>query len=326
MNLRIIFTVFLGIFVSLVIFYFIMNWYPSNFDPTYTWVEHIKNKSDKSKILLFGSSNTGTLDTDYIQKYLIDRGLEYEIYNLAQDGDLPTRRADTIGYIGELKPEMILYGIDIRMFEGQPFMVQEQMTALQITEIKSIMPNTKNIFENTLFPLWNNDFFSKFPKSPKIITLQTIKHFVRDSNNSDIDIDSNKPFTNIAKKINQVIELKEIKKEWKNENPQFYGINPENNIELNALKNIIKEIKNKNIKIVIFTTPKSSVYLNWINENNQEIFNLMLKDMENLNISVYTEYDKYANYNIWTDATHVVENNEMYSEDIAKIILKELEK
>jgi len=327
MNLKITFTVFLGIFFAIIIFYYVMDWYPSNFDPTYSWVEHIKNKSDKPKILIFGSSHTGSLDTDYIQEYLKDRGSESEIFNLSQSSDYPSRRAHTIGYIGELNPKMILYGIEIRMFEGQSPVEKEQLTALQITKIKSIVPNTKNIFESILFPLWDNDFFSKIPKSPKITTLQTIKHFVRNSDQSMyLDIDSNRPFFNIEKTITPIVELKELEKDWKKKNPQFYGINPETNGEFETLKNLIKEMEQKDVKIVIFATPKSSVYLDWLNEDDKEIFNKMLQDIGNSDTSVYIQYDKYADYNIWSDVVHVVEHNEMYSEDIAKIILKEIEK
>jgi len=327
MNLKITFTVFLGIFFAIIIFYYVMDWYPSNFDPTYSWVEHIKNKSDKPKILIFGSSHTGSLDTDYIQEYLIDRGSEAEIFNLSQSSDYPSRRAHTIGYISELNPKMILYGIEIRMFEGQSPIEQEQLTALQITKIKSVVPNIKNIFESILFPLWDNDFFSKIPKSPKITTLQTIKHFVRNSDQTlSMDITSNRPFFNIEKTIAPIIELKELEKDWKKKNPQFYGISPEINGEFDTLKNLIKEMQKKDVKVVIFATPKSSVYLDWLNPNDKQIFNKMLGEIENLDTPVYPQYDKYADYNIWSDVSHVVEHNEMYSEDIAKIILKEIEK
>ena len=329
MNFKITFTVLIGIFVAIILFYFIMNWYPSNFDSTYTWVEYIKNKSDKPKILLFGSSHTGVLDTDYIQEYLTDKGVEYEVYNLAQNSDYPTRRAETIGYISELKPEIIFYGIEIRMFEGQSSIKQEQLTALQITEIKSVAPNTKEVFESILFPLTNNDFFSKIPKSPKIITLQTIKHFVRNSNQTMIlDIDSNRPFFNIDEKVAPIIDLETLRKDWKKGNHQFYGIDPQSNREFDTLKDLIKELEGKDIKVIIFATPKSNVYLNWLTVEDKIIFEQMLKEIEKLGITVYAEYDKYADYNIWSDTVHVAENKSaiIYSEDIAKIIVKEIKK
>ena len=109
MNLKITFSSLFGIFIAIIIFYLIMNWYPSNFDSTYIWVEHIKNEPEKPIILLFGSSHTGVLDTDYIQKYLTDNELEYDVYNLARGSDYPTRRAETIGYITELNPKIIFF-------------------------------------------------------------------------------------------------------------------------------------------------------------------------------------------------------------------------
>ena len=273
MNLKITITVLVGIFLAVLVFYLIMDWYPSNFDPTYSWSEYIKNKSDRPKILLFGSSHTGVLDTNYIQKYLKDQKLEYEVYNLATASDYPTRRAETIGYISNLKPIMIFYGIEIRMFEGQPAVKQEQLTALQITEIEKIMPSPKEVFEKKLFSLYNNDFFSKIPKSPKIVTLQTIKHFVRNSNQSMIlDIDSNRPFFNIDNQASPIIDLETLEESWNKENHQFYGIDPQANREWSAFKNLIKELENKDIKVVIFATPKSKVYLNWLPLEDRIIF------------------------------------------------------
>ena len=329
MNLRIVLTVLVGIFVAIAIFHSIMNWYPSNFDPVYTWSEYAKDKSNNPKILIFGSSHTGVLDTDYIQGYVTENELEHEVYNLSRASDYPTRRSETIGYITELKPEMVLYGIDIRMFEGQPPVKQEQLTALQISTIDSVMPNAKEFFEEIFFPLTNNDFFSKIPKSPKIVTLQTIKHFVRNSNETmELNIDSNKPFFNLERKIGHVTDLKDLEKDWEEKNPKFFGLDSHNNREFDTLKKLIKELESKNIKVVIFATPKSSVYLNWLTAEDKIIFDQMFKEIEDSGTIVYSKYDMYENYNIWTDVAHVVENESgiVYSKDIAKIIVTEIEK
>ena len=109
-------------------------------------------------------------------------------------------------------------------------------------------------------------------------------------------------------------------------NPEFYGIDPNTNREFDALKELIKELENKDIKVVIFATPKSNVYLNWLDEEDKQIFDEMLTEISNSEISVYKQYDKYADLNIWTDIVHIVENESgiVYSNDIAKIVLKEL--
>ncbi len=328
MNLKIVFSSLTGIFTAIIIFYLIMNWYPSNFDSTYTWVEHVKNTSEKPRILLFGSSHTGVLDTDYIQKYLTDNGLEYDVYNLAIPSDYPTRRAETTGYIAELNPKAIFYGIEIRMFEGQPAVKQEYLTALQITNIDNITPDTKGIFQQIVNPLLDNDFFKKIPKSPKVITLQTVKHFVRNTNQTTvIDIESNRPFFNIEKEVAPIVNLEKLQEDWEKKNPQFNGIDPHTNREFKALKDLIAELENKNIIVVIFATPKSSVYLNWLSVEDQKIFDQMLIELRNSGIIVYSEYDKYAEHDIWSDIVHIVENKSgiMYSEDIAKIIAKEID-
>jgi len=329
MNLKIVFTSLTGIFLAIIIFYVIMNWYPSNFDQIYIWSEYIKNETNKPKIFLFGSSHTGTLDTNYIQEYLKNNKIEHEVYNLAINSDYPTRRAETIGYISALKPEIIFYGIEIRMFEGQPEITKEQLTALEITQIEGITPNPSKIFGDLLFPLYNNDFFSKIPKSPKIVTLQTIKHFIHNSNETTtLDFKSNEPFFNIEKEVQSVVDLEVLEKDWNKKDPKFYGIDPQKNREFNALKEIIKELENKDIKVVIFATPKSSVYLNWLETEDKLIFEQMLKELEKPGTAVYSEYDKYADDNMWTDVAHVVESDLgiIYSEDTAKMIINEIKK
>lgn len=326
MKSKIVCTAILGIVMAIIVVYFIMNWYQSNFEPTYIWIENIKNKSNTPKVLLFGSSHTGALNTDYIQEYI---GLDYKVYNLATASDYPTRRIETLTNVIELKPKMILYGIEIRMFEGQPSVKQEQLTALQIIEINSVLPSTKEFFENILFPLTANDFFSKIPKSPKIITLQIIKHFVRDSNQTiTLNVDSNRPFYNIEKNIDPVVDLEILKKDQESKNMQFHGIDPQNNREWDTLKKIIKELKHNNIKVVIFATPKSSVYINWLTDENKIIFDQMLEEIADTGAIVYSKYDMYQDYNIWSDPVHVTQGKSgiVYSEDIAKIIVKELKK
>jgi len=329
MNLKIAFTALIGIFLAIIIFYGIMNWYPSNFDQIYLWSEYIKNETNKPKIFLFGSSHTGNLDTNYIQEYLKNNKIEHEVYNLAISSDYPTRRAETIGYISELKPEIIFYGIEIRMFEGQPDMTKEQLTALEITQIEGITPNPSEIFEDLLFPLYNNDFFSKIPKSPKIITLKTIKHFIHNSNETTtLDFKSNEPFYNIEKGVSPVVDLEVLQKDWNKQDRKFYGIDPQKNREFNTLKEIIKELENKDIKVVIFATPKSSVYLNWLETEDKLIFEQMLKELEKPGTAVYSEYNQYADDNIWTSVDHVVQSDLgiIYSQDTAKMIIKEIKK
>ncbi len=329
MNLKIVSSSLIGIFVAIMIFYLIINWYPSNFDSSYIWVEHMKNKSEKPLILLIGSSHTGVLDTDTIQKHLTDNKLEYKVYNLARSSDHPTRWADTVSYITELNPKIIFFGIEPRLFEGQPSVKQEELTALQITNIDSVTPNTKEIFDKIINPLLNNDFFTHIPSSPKIITLQTIKYFVRDANQTTVlDNDSNRPFFNVGKKIEPLVDLEIIQKDWEKRNRQFNGIDPSTNREFKALKDQIEELKNKDIQVVVFATPKSSVYINWLGVEDKKIFDQMLKELENSDTPVYSVFEKYADYNIWSDAIHVIQNRTgiIYSEDIAKIIIKEIEK
>jgi hypothetical protein len=322
-NFKIILSVLFAIFISIIIFYFIMNWYPSNFDSTYIWSEYIKNKNEEPKIFLLGSSHTGVLNSTFIQNYITENDEHYKIYNLAINSDYPTRRAQTLGNLIDLNPKFVFYGIEIRMFEDQQSIKQGP-----VTRINDVLPNIQIIFHEIFFPLTEIDFLSKIPKSPKIVTLSTIKYFVKDGNYTvNLDVDSIRPLTK-HNEYAEIISLEEIK-EKVGEQKEFQGLKSENNREFDELKKNIEILKKNNIKVIVFATPKSSIYLDWLPNEAKEEFDQMLKELKNeYDIPVYSKYDIYANQNIWSNWDHVVETKQglMYSKDMATIILDEIKK
>ena len=58
------------------------------------------------------------------------------------------------------------------------------------------------------------------------------------------------------------------------------------------------------------------------------IFEQMFKEIAESGTIIYPKHDTYADQHIWASLDHVVENKTgiIYSQDIAKIILKEIEK
>ena len=72
---------------------------------------------DNKKIILIGSSHVGQLNTTYIAYKLKTHGDNYEVLNLAYNGDTPTRRIKFGDEILSLKPKLIIWGISYRDFK-----------------------------------------------------------------------------------------------------------------------------------------------------------------------------------------------------------------
>ena len=101
---------------------------------------------------------------------------------------------------------------------------------------------------------------------------------------------------------------------------------PEINTEVIALKQIIKELKQNEIKIIIFTTPYHKFYVE--QEKSRIIqFDDIVKSIENYaDLKIYRLDNKYQEMQIWFDITHIAinKNSTLYSDDIANIILIEI--
>jgi hypothetical protein len=324
MNLRIT-CVILGSFViAFSILYFIVSWYESKYDESYKWAELLKQSSDNhKKIFLLGSSHVAALNTTYINEYISENNKEYKVYNLATPSDYPSRRLETLGSLISLKPEIIVYGIELRMFEGQASVNDEPITPLQISTPKSILPDLQQYMGDLLFDFEHNDLTAKIPKSPKLITLQTLHHIIhykedtKKTFSSDLPLFGESPGTSI-------ISQDQLKRDWESSPHTFHGIgNPDKNTEFIALNEIIDTLGKNHIKVLIFTTPYSKVYLDFLSDSDKQTYNSMLEELsKKSDTKVYSIYEKYANLPIWNNYDHVAynKNSTIYSQDIAKMI------
>jgi len=104
--------------------------------------------------------------------------------------------------------------------------------------------------------------------------------------------------------------------------------NKKENFEAYELRRNITFLQNNNLKVVLFSAPHPGVYLDILDDSDLEIFTSVLDDISNeFDIPVYHFYDKYADLNIWEDYNHLSlhKNGTIYSSDLAKIILSEIE-
>ena len=121
-----------------------------------------------------------------------------------------------------------------------------------------------------------------------------------------------------------------IEKKWINEYKIFGKIiDPEINRELLALEEIIIILEKNDIDVILFRTPLTSIYLDWLpNAENVKLTRMINTLSNNLKIPFYDLSENYVDLKIWNDESHVADNvsSLIYSDDISQIILFEIEK
>ncbi|MEO9309961.1 MAG: hypothetical protein ABI337_06665 [Nitrososphaera sp.] len=312
MNLKITVCIFLVFAISFSSFAVFANTFPTGLDFSQKNF-FAKEFSDKKKIILLGSSHVGQLNTTYITNYLNKNDIE--VFNLAYNSDTPERRSRFLNEMIALKPTVVIYGVSYRDFQT-PFN-------------ESPLPDPKYFFNNLSNELMKNDITT----NPKLITL----NFIRNVQNSFVVLRTeekiltfdNTPFFsyNIETQTQIANEIELKKQSQRSEASKFSLEAPDKNKQAEALINLINEFEQNNIKVVLFLTPLNKYYLAEIPDSQHIIFNSIINHVINeTGVSVYDLRYKYSEMPIWANISHVAFNKDslIYSEDIAKIIEKEI--
>ncbi|MGI0056359.1 MAG: hypothetical protein ACREAK_03165 [Nitrosarchaeum sp.] len=328
MVLKIIFCIIIVFLVSTLTVYFVNEWYQISLSKEIMLKELEKKfysqkfKVDEKKIFLLGSSHTLRLTATDIQKVLSSKDSTLKIYNLGQTGDSPLKRKDSLNQIVASKPELVMYGIGFRDFEVAETKIELFSTSPET--VKNYLPDPKSLITKTV--LSNNLFLvgSKF-QNPKLTSLDLINNIFFKYETKVINPYTVYPFSNEQKDKNIMTE-EEITT-WVNNNKITSKENVDKHIE--SLKEIIRAIKQNNIKIAIFTTPHHRIFLDAIPEDSRGHFYAVLEEIsKEFDINIYYLHDKYSEIDLWADPRHVSAkhpNAKIYNNDIAKIILDELE-
>ena len=101
MNYRIIFLFLLAISITSTILLFSMDLYIQIYDPDWYGILNINQKIDdeKKRIFITGGSTVYSINTVYLNEKLSENEINFEVYNLADMGDKPTRRLMSIDNI-----------------------------------------------------------------------------------------------------------------------------------------------------------------------------------------------------------------------------------
>ena len=315
MNFKILFCILISILVVSLIFTFSMEAYLQIYDPSWFGIINLnKNfEQDNETIFILGASNVYSIDADYLNKKLEDYDKNFTVYNLADMGDNPSRRMNSIDNLIEKKPSIVIYGlgfIDIEKFQKRTENIGP--TAFIFTPNEFFKNNFENILERQL-----NEYF---PISPKEKTISLANYIIRGPVTHYHPFITWKPTA-----ITDFDTLNELSKDVKPINELEMD---DNDRKIKSLNNIIKKFQSHDIKFILFTSPYSKFVFDKTNDDEIIKFENMLKNkQEEFDINVYFLHDKYSNLEIWRDGLHIAihPDAKIFSDDILEIILQEVD-
>lgn len=267
------------------------------------------------KIVILGSSHVGQLNTTMINEAVSQVNPNYAVYNLAYAGDTPQKRVKSISQIVSMKPDIIFYGVSYRDFES--------------TSVSYPLPDPKKAFADAT-QMINYEYI--IAENPKLMTTYAIRKVFEYFGLYEMEkqlIFPNSPFFIYEKTNIDIMNQSQLEENRKLSGASsVYLGQPEENDQFSALKNLIIECQKSNIKFVLFTTPHHRFYFEDLPVSEKQTLDVMIKQLEKeFSIRVYRFDDIYQDLPIWTDINHVAFNRNatIYSQDMSKIILSEIE-
>ena len=309
------FSVIFAILVVTVIFAFSTDLYIQIYDPNWHGIINSNKSVDSTngKIFIVGSSNVYAINATSINEQLSNEQKNYLVYNLADQGDNPTRRLNSIDNIISHKPEFVLYGIGIWEFQ-KPISKLQSHSAIDFL----LQPGDffKSLFQDNidLYGYGQGNIFI----SPKDRSLTSLKYILRGPDQHY------HPFIHqVPTPIHSNEKLVEDFGIPKNDGMDV----TEETKKIIALNQIIHKLQKNDIKVILFSYPHSKIMYSTFQPQDLKDFQRMLNNKSNeFSIPVYFLHDKYADLEIWRETLHIAihPDAQIYTDDILKIILKEI--
>ena len=313
MNYKIMFSVIFAILVVTVIFAFSTDLYIQVYDPNWYGIINSSKSVDssKGKIFIVGSSNINAIDATSINEQLSNEQKNYLVYNLADQGDNPIRRAGSIDNIISHKPEFVLYGVGLWDF-------QKPISHLQSHSASDFLLQPGDFFKSLFQD--NIDLYGYGPGkifiSPKDRSLTSVKYILRGPDqpyHPFIRFDPTPIHSN--EKLVEVFG-------W----PENNGLDvTEENKKIIALNQIIHKLQKNDIKVILFSYPHSKALYTFEPQDLKDFQRMLDNKSNEFDIPIYSLHEKYVDLEIWRETLHVAihPDAQIYTDDILKIILKE---
>jgi len=307
------FSVIFAILVVTVIFAFSTDLYIQVYDPNWHGIINSSKSVDssKGKIFIVGSSNINAIDATSINEQLSNEQKNYLVYNLADQGDNPIRRAGSIDNIISHKPEFVLYGVGLWDF-------QKPISHLQSHSASDFLLQPGDFFKSLFQD--NIDLYGYGPGkifiSPKDRSLTSVKYILRGPDqpyHPFIRFDPTPIHSN--EKLVEVFG-------W----PENNGLDvTEENKKIIALNQIIHKLQKNDIKVILFSYPHSKALYTFEPQDLKDFQRMLDNKSNEFDIPIYSLHEKYVDLEIWRETLHVAihPDAQIYTDDILKIILKE---
>jgi hypothetical protein len=273
-------------------------------DPFFTEL----GKSTKSKIFILGGSAVGQINTTAVDE-LVSKKLEnYEVYNLAYNGDLPSFRLRSLDSTIEAKPTTVFYGISywsLSDYQDQGNKLAFLGTSFENLDIDSINPKATTL--NAIRVAFGDET-GLFPENK--IKLK------------------NEPFFFFAQDQMVIADEEKLKKLDVDRTLNKVHQNPVTSMQLRAFKETIDKLQKNDIEVVIFTVPLHKNYLQAVPEDDEKTFKATLDEIsQDYGVRIYDFTDRYSELDIWKDPYHVAltPKSNIFSHDVAQMILSEIE-
>ena len=314
MNYKIMFSVIFAILVVTVIFAFSTDLYIQVYDPNWHGIINSSKSVDssKGKIFIVGSSNINAINATSINEQLSNEQKNYLVYNLADQGDNPIRRAGSIDNIISHKPEFVLYGVGLWDF-------QKPISHLQSHSASDFLLQPGDFFKSLFQD--NIDLYGYGPGkifiSPKDRSLTSVKYILRGPDqpyHPFIRFDPTPIHSN--EKLVEVFG-------W----PENNGLDvTEENKKIIALNQIIHKLQKNDIKVILFSYPHSKALYTFEPQDLKDFQRMLDNKSNEFDIPIYSLHEKYVDLEIWRETLHVAihPDAQIYTDDILKIILKEI--
>lgn len=294
-----------------------MDLYLYAYDPAWRGIINPRQIQEKPYIFIFGASYAYPINSTHVSNYLEKNNLHYDVYNLADMSDTPTHRIKSLEHIISLKPKVVLYCVSITDF-AKYVENTDLRNKTSKNEIEDALDLRKKFADFSSY-ITGDSLAGSFPTSPKERTILSLKYAIRGPEFV------HNPFINF-----KTVPTTDEKTFVSSYEFEFGGVDvSSNNKQRVALGEIISELKKNNIKVMLFTSPHHKVFLDSVGKSELTTFESLMKDIADQNdVDVYFLHDKYQNMNIWRDPHHIAVNSGsiIYSDDIASILVKELEK
>lgn len=318
---KILFVIFFSFLISLSIFFITIQSFSQqqenilieNETKYYNSIQDIDNK-----IFLVGGSHISALNPFFIEEFLAENNEEYEVFNLSKMANRPQREIKNIDLLISAEPKMVVYGISARDFS--------EIQSVNQPKVKSDqpLPDPSLLLKNWI-SIQNSDLFLLQPDfSPKLITLKELRGITVNSEDY-----LKAPFFRFDYQRDfNVMDDDELKSQAISEAKPVKIRPVDENRDLLSLKEIIVKLEQNNIKVILFTTPQHKYFYNLVDDSEKIAFEHILTEIhDDTDLEIYPFVEKYSDLEIWRNPTHIVvsESSSIFSDDIAKLILEELE-